>query len=93
MGDWITLKFARRNNGISETENRLWIYMFPVIAYPFGFILWGVGAAHAIHCMFLYSTFPKTIKLIWLRVRTRIRSIRPLGRYISHSHHLYHVLH
>ncbi|KAG4430758.1 hypothetical protein IFR05_013759 [Cadophora sp. M221] len=49
MGDWITIKFARRNNGISETENRLWIYIFPVIAYPFGFILWGVGAAHYIH--------------------------------------------
>ncbi|KAL2061685.1 hypothetical protein VTL71DRAFT_7062 [Oculimacula yallundae] len=49
MGDWITINFARRNNGIFETESRLWIYGFPVIAYPFGFILWGVGAAHSIH--------------------------------------------
>jgi len=50
MGDWLVLQLARRNNGISETENRLWLYVFPVIAYPFGFILWGVGAAHSIHC-------------------------------------------
>lgn len=50
VGDWITLKFARRNKGISETENKLWLYIFPVVAYPFGFLLWGVGAAHGIHC-------------------------------------------
>ncbi|RDW87886.1 hypothetical protein BP5796_03580 [Coleophoma crateriformis] len=58
VGNWLVLKLARQNNGIVETENRLWLFLFAAIAYPFGFILWGVGAAHDIHWFGLaFSSF------------------------------------
>ncbi|KIX98491.1 uncharacterized protein Z520_05792 [Fonsecaea multimorphosa CBS 102226] len=47
--DWLTIKLARRNNGIMEAEHRLWPFSICVIGIPASLILWGVGAAHHIH--------------------------------------------
>lgn len=49
MSDWLTVKLARRNNGIMEAEHRLWPFALCVIVVPASLILWGVGAAHEIH--------------------------------------------
>ena len=45
-GDWVVLKLARRNRGIMESEQRLWLFSLSAILIPGGLILWGVGAAH-----------------------------------------------
>ncbi|KAK5057485.1 hypothetical protein LTR84_011485 [Exophiala bonariae] len=45
----IAVRLARRNGGILEAEYRLWLYVYPTIVFPAALILWGVGAAHAIH--------------------------------------------
>jgi hypothetical protein len=47
--DWLTIKLARRNNGIMEAEHRLYPFIICVMAVPAFLILWGVGAAHGIH--------------------------------------------
>ncbi|KAK2609374.1 hypothetical protein QQS21_002155 [Conoideocrella luteorostrata] len=47
--DWIVIRLARRNRGIFEPEQRLWLYAGMTIAAPFSLLLWGVGAAHQIH--------------------------------------------
>ncbi|KIW17823.1 hypothetical protein PV08_05018 [Exophiala spinifera] len=49
LSDWLTIKLARRNNGIMEAEHRLWPFLLCVIVVPASLILWGVGAAHGIH--------------------------------------------
>ncbi|KAK1002199.1 hypothetical protein LTR54_008211 [Friedmanniomyces endolithicus] len=48
IGDRIVLNMARRNNGVLEAEHRLWLFLPSLLLIPFGLILWGVGAAHAI---------------------------------------------
>ena len=48
-GNWLIVKLARRNNGIMEPENRLWLFTASLILLPVALILWGVGAAHHIH--------------------------------------------
>ncbi|KAF3355484.1 Chitin synthase regulatory factor 3 [Verticillium dahliae VDG1] len=40
---------TRRNNGIMESEYRLWPFSLCVVVVPGGLILWGVGAAHGVH--------------------------------------------
>lgn len=47
-GDILCLKLARRNGGIREPEQRLWLFMLNLFVMPAGLILWGVGAAHGI---------------------------------------------
>ncbi|RMZ92186.1 hypothetical protein DV736_g567, partial [Chaetothyriales sp. CBS 134916] len=47
--DWIALRLARRNNGIREPEQRLWVLTVSGILSAVGLIIWGVGAAHSIH--------------------------------------------
>ncbi|KAF2260877.1 putative MFS transporter [Lojkania enalia] len=47
--DWLTIKLARRNNGIMEAEHRLWPFVTCLVAVPSFLILWGVGAAQGIH--------------------------------------------
>jgi hypothetical protein len=47
--DWLTIKLARRNNGIMEAEHRLWPFAICVVVVPSSLILWGVGAANGIH--------------------------------------------
>ncbi|KAM0282488.1 hypothetical protein ACHAQH_003002 [Verticillium albo-atrum] len=49
LSDWLTIKLARRNNGVMEAEHRLWPFVLCVVAVPGGLVLWGVGAAHGIH--------------------------------------------
>ncbi|TWU71187.1 hypothetical protein ED733_001573 [Metarhizium rileyi] len=47
--DKVVLHLARRNQGIFEPEQRLWLFSGMTIAAPFSLLLWGVGAAHQIH--------------------------------------------
>ncbi|KAH7029253.1 major facilitator superfamily domain-containing protein [Microdochium trichocladiopsis] len=49
LSDWLTIKLARRNNGIMEAEFRLWPFTLCMVMVPGGLILWGVGAAHGVH--------------------------------------------
>lgn len=49
LGDRFCLWLARRNNGISEPEHRLWLNLIPLVLVPFCLILWGVGSEHGIH--------------------------------------------
>jgi hypothetical protein len=49
VSDWLTLKLARRNNGVMEAEHRLWPFATCLIMVPGSLILWGVGAAHGVH--------------------------------------------
>lgn len=46
FSDWLTIKLARRNKGIQESEQRLWPFLACLVIVPASLILWGVGAAH-----------------------------------------------
>ena len=46
VGDWLILKLARKNQGVMQSEYRLWLFAPSVFLVPGGLILWGVGAAH-----------------------------------------------
>lgn len=47
--DWIALKLARRNGGIREPEQRLWVLAVSGVVSAAGLIVWGVGAYHDVH--------------------------------------------
>lgn len=49
LSDWLTIKLARKNNGVMEAEHRLWPFATCLIMVPGSLILWGVGAAHGVH--------------------------------------------
>ncbi|KAK8854981.1 major facilitator superfamily domain-containing protein [Apiospora arundinis] len=49
VSDRFIIRLARRNNGISEPEHRLWLFAISTIVVPFSLILWGIGAAHHVH--------------------------------------------
>ncbi|KAB8266310.1 major facilitator superfamily domain-containing protein [Aspergillus pseudonomiae] len=49
FSDWLTIRLARRNNGIMEAEHRLWPFLVCLVILPGSLILWGVGAAHQVH--------------------------------------------
>jgi hypothetical protein len=49
FSDWLTIKLARRNNGVMEAEHRLWPFAVCLVMVPAFLILWGVGAAHGVH--------------------------------------------
>ncbi|RAL09256.1 putative MFS transporter [Aspergillus homomorphus CBS 101889] len=49
FSDWLTVRLARRNNGIMEAEQRLWPFAICLIVVPGSLLLWGVGAAHQVH--------------------------------------------
>ena len=49
ISDRLVLKLARRNKGIMEPEQRLWLFGLSTLLIPSGLILYGVGAAHGIH--------------------------------------------
>ncbi|KAK7592431.1 hypothetical protein V3481_007048 [Fusarium oxysporum f. sp. vasinfectum] len=53
MSDWLTIKLARRNNGVMEAEHRLWPLMICVVLVPTSLLLWGVGAQQGVHWFFL----------------------------------------
>ncbi|KAJ5780832.1 hypothetical protein N7457_005992 [Penicillium paradoxum] len=49
FSDWLTVKLARRNNGVMEAEHRLWPFLACLVLVPGSLLLWGVGAAHEVH--------------------------------------------
>ncbi|KAJ5936731.1 hypothetical protein N7466_003181 [Penicillium verhagenii] len=49
FSDWLTIKLARRNNGVMEAEHRLWPFVACLLLVPGSLLLWGVGAAHEVH--------------------------------------------
>lgn len=49
LSDVLRVYMARRNNGISEPEHRLWVLVVYIIVCPCALILWGVGAAFNVH--------------------------------------------
>ncbi|KAH8894325.1 MFS general substrate transporter [Thozetella sp. PMI_491] len=49
FSDRFVIRLARKNNGISESEHRLWLFAVSTIVIPASLILWGVGAAHQVH--------------------------------------------
>ncbi|KAF7133861.1 hypothetical protein CNMCM5793_005273 [Aspergillus hiratsukae] len=49
LSDILAIKLARRRQGIKEPEDRLWMFLIPVVAHPLGCILYGVGASHHVH--------------------------------------------
>ncbi|KAJ5555837.1 hypothetical protein N7535_008268 [Penicillium sp. DV-2018c] len=49
LSDIVAIKLARRRRGIKEPEDRLWLFLIPIVAHPVGCILYGVGATHHIH--------------------------------------------
>ncbi|KAF2109667.1 major facilitator superfamily domain-containing protein [Lophiotrema nucula] len=75
MSDWLTIKLARRNNGIMEAEHRLWPFVQCVVMVPSFLILWGVGAAQGVHwfglifamgALALTTTFGVTLSVNYL---------------------------
>ncbi|KAK5123781.1 hypothetical protein LTR85_002417 [Meristemomyces frigidus] len=83
IGDRIVLKLARRNKGVLEPEFRLWLFLPSLLLVPFGLILWGVGAAHAIQwfgCVFAMGVIALTNTLgIQLSVSYCIDSYKDLS--------------
>ncbi|KAI5294917.1 hypothetical protein KEM52_002866 [Ascosphaera acerosa] len=49
MGDKFLIWMARRNHGIREPEQRLWLQVLSAPLIAAGLILWGVGAGRGIH--------------------------------------------
>ncbi|KAI1471002.1 MFS general substrate transporter [Daldinia caldariorum] len=49
FSDRFVIRLARRNNGVSEPEHRLWLFSVSTIIIPASLILWGVGAAFQVH--------------------------------------------
>jgi len=75
LSDWLTIKLARRNNGIMEAEHRLWPFVLCVVMVPGSLILWGVGAERGVHwfglifamcCLAFTSTMGVTLSVNYL---------------------------
>ncbi|KAK7419243.1 hypothetical protein QQX98_003395 [Neonectria punicea] len=49
LSDIMTIKLARRNGGVYEPEQRLWMCVVSIVAHPAGCLLYGVGASYSIH--------------------------------------------
>ncbi|KAI4862418.1 putative MFS transporter [Hypoxylon rubiginosum] len=49
FSDRFIIRLARKNNGVSEPEHRLWLFTVSTLVIPASLILWGVGAAHEVH--------------------------------------------
>jgi MFS family permease len=49
VADWLAIRLARRNKGIREPEQRLWVLLVSGTISSAGLILWGVGAYYNIH--------------------------------------------
>ncbi|RSM02724.1 hypothetical protein CEP52_007797 [Fusarium oligoseptatum] len=47
--DRMAVWFARRNGGIMEPEQRLWLCLVCIVAHPAGCLLYGIGAAYHLH--------------------------------------------
>ncbi|KAI6084308.1 putative MFS transporter [Hypoxylon rubiginosum] len=49
FSDRFVIRLARKNNGVSEPEHRLWLFTVSTLVIPASLLLWGVGAAHEVH--------------------------------------------
>lgn len=49
VGRLLTLRLARRNNGISESEHSLWLFSASIFLVPFSMLLYGLGVTYHIH--------------------------------------------
>lgn len=49
VGRLLTVKLARRNNGISEPEHTLYLFIASMVLVPFSMILYGLGVTNHIH--------------------------------------------
>lgn len=47
--DWLTIKLARRNNGIMEPEFRLWAMILPTLFNGGGLLAYGLSSAYGAH--------------------------------------------
>lgn len=47
--DWLTIKLARRNNGVLEPEMRLWAMIVPTILNAGGLLAYGLGSHAGAH--------------------------------------------
>lgn len=47
--DWLKIRIAKKRNGLSHAEDRLWALSVYTLLGPCALILWGVGAYHGIH--------------------------------------------
>ncbi|KAH7189997.1 major facilitator superfamily domain-containing protein [Fusarium oxysporum] len=64
--DWIALWLARRNGGIREPEQRLWVLLLSGIISSAGLITWGVGAYYHVHWIGLVFGLGETTVSIML---------------------------
>lgn len=51
FADSMAVRLARRNNGIREPEQRLWVLLLSGLFSAGGLVLWGVGASRNVHFM------------------------------------------
>lgn len=49
VSDKLRINLAKRNDGVSEPEHRLWVLIAYLVLCPAMLVLWGVGAADKIH--------------------------------------------
>ncbi|OHF02306.1 major facilitator superfamily transporter [Colletotrichum orchidophilum] len=49
VGRLLTIRLARRNNGISESEHSLWLFSASMFLVPFSMLLYGLGVTYHIH--------------------------------------------
>ncbi|KAF6823016.1 major facilitator superfamily transporter [Colletotrichum plurivorum] len=53
VGQLLTIRLARRNGGISESEHTLWLFSASMLLVPFSMLLYGLGVAYHVHWMWL----------------------------------------
>ncbi|KAF6806854.1 major facilitator superfamily transporter [Colletotrichum musicola] len=53
VGQILTIRLARRNGGISESEHTLWLFSASMLLVPFSMLLYGLGVAYHVHWMWL----------------------------------------
>ncbi|KAH7259387.1 uncharacterized protein BKA55DRAFT_673689 [Fusarium redolens] len=72
--DWLTIRLARRNNGVIEAEHRLWPFLLCIVTVPGALLLWGLGAAYEIHwfglmvvmrILTMSNTYGITVSITW----------------------------
>jgi MFS family permease len=49
VGDRLVLRKAHHNDGILESEYRLWLFIPSLVLLPSGLALWGIGSEHNLH--------------------------------------------
>lgn len=49
IGRQLTLRLARRNGGVSESEHTLYMFIASMVLVPAGMLLYGLGVVHNIH--------------------------------------------